>query len=238
MLLSLSARALWVPRRSHASGHIKRQGRPISISVYKHCFLEEPRVRRLHASGASERHAPSFSRSPSCTSPPPCPSPSPASCCRSRWADTSCMSPSCKRGVTRLTSIVLVDGHAYRAMDRWAGDDKGTARGHRDGHAPRCPGSHRRYHRLPRNNARPWLGLRDTQLALLSLSRLVFSSLRENRESANCTRQISPKDAAAAIAEGRMKERHKTDSAKWRFWNQLEMRMIEKRVIHNTSCYL
>lgn len=81
-----------------------------------------------------------------------------------RWADTSCMSPSCKRGVTRLTSIVLVDGHAYRAMDRWAGDDKGTARGHRDGHAPRCPGSHRRYHRLPRNNARPWLGLRNTQL--------------------------------------------------------------------------
>lgn len=39
-------------------------------------------------------------------------------------ADTSCMSPSCKRGVTRLTSIVLVDERAYRAMDRWAGDDK------------------------------------------------------------------------------------------------------------------
>jgi len=83
------------------------------------------------------------------TSPfPSYPSPSRANRWWSRWTDTSCMSPSCKRGVTRLTSIVLVDGHAYRGMDRWAGDDKGTARGHRDGHAPRCSGSHRRYHRI------------------------------------------------------------------------------------------
>lgn len=31
---------------------------------------------------------------------------------RRRRPDTSCMSPSCKRGFTRLTSIVLADGHA------------------------------------------------------------------------------------------------------------------------------
>jgi len=144
--------------------------------------LEEPRDCRLHAWSTSGRHAPSFNHLSSRLFSSPYPSSSPASRW-SRWADTSCMSPSCKRGVTRLTSIVLVDRHAYRAMDRWAGDDKGTARGHRDGHALRCPASHRRYHRLPRNNARPWLGLRNTRLnTAASLSFSSFSSLQESRK--------------------------------------------------------
>lgn len=122
--------------------HIRRQRKPITISVYKHCFLEEARVSGCMRSTHQDGMPSSF---------PPRPlSPVRFSLrCAKLWlktpADTSCMSPSCKRGVTRLTSIVLVDGHAYRTTDRWAGDDKEPVRGHRDGHALRYLAS-----RLPR----------------------------------------------------------------------------------------
>lgn len=158
--VAISSRASRVSRRPPCVSlgylRIRRQRKPITISVYKHCFLEESRVsgcmHRAHQDVmplsfglSSLRLSLGLSHFPSTLASPLLKS----------LADTSCMSPSCKRGVTRLTSIVLVDGHAYRAPDRWAGDDKGPrARGHRDGHALRCPGSHRRYHQPPRNNAR------------------------------------------------------------------------------------
>lgn len=135
------------PSRLHGEC-IKRQRKPISISVYKHCFLEEPRAMNpavaclediKAACISSTSHPPPLLLSLPCRASPFEPLP------RS-LADTSCMSPSCKRGVTRLTSIVLVDERAYRAMDRWASDDKDP--GYRDGHALRCPASHRRYYQL------------------------------------------------------------------------------------------
>lgn len=104
--------------------HKKKTGESISVSAYKHCFPEETSgcMPRTHQDDVHLLSKPSplrfFSSSP-CS---PCSVPF-ETLLRS-LADTSCMSPSCKRGVTRLTSIVLVDERAYRAMDRWASDDK------------------------------------------------------------------------------------------------------------------
>lgn len=75
------------PSRLHGEC-IKRQRKPISISVYKHCFLEEPRAMNPAVACLEDIKAACIS---STSHPPPlllslpCRPPPPSSRCRGRW---------------------------------------------------------------------------------------------------------------------------------------------------------